>query len=62
MTNFEYLKQANLEQMAMYLCGLIQRVDSDEHPCDICPVTNHCWANHNGFADALNFDYLEELQ
>lgn len=51
---YEYLKNCELEQMAYFLCNIIDNISTDKaNNCDICPATDYCHQGHNGFIDWL---------
>ncbi len=63
MDRYLYLKNANTEQMANFLCEIVQDVEIEgELPtdiCNICPATGYCRSGHNGFIDWLKEDHDE---
>ena len=52
MTNFERMKNADIDKMAQLLCKGVEDI-ADDYPCDFCPMEGKCLDGHNGWADWL---------
>lgn len=52
MTNFEKLKNADIDEMSQLLCKAIEDI-TDDYPCDHCFMEGRCSDGHNGWADWL---------
>lgn len=52
MTNFDKIKNADIDEMAQLLCKAIEDI-TDEYPCDHCFMEGRCSNGHNGWTDWL---------
>lgn len=57
MTNFEFLRSLNEEEMGAFLCNL--RTVNGCDPCAACPATLYCRKGHTGTLDWLRAEYEE---
>ena len=57
MTNYEYLKNVNIEQLSHFLCDEtdLETFNSfpDDDACDRCPVNGRCIPGRNGWLSWL---------
>lgn len=55
MDRYLYLKNANTEKMAEFLCDMISSlpVEDPGDTCMCCPATDYCHYGHNGMVDWL---------
>ena len=57
MTNYEYLKNINIEQLSHFLCDQTELEGTKSFPegdvCESCPMYGRCFENHNGWLDWL---------
>lgn len=53
MTNFEKLKNADIDEMSQLLCKAIEDI-TDDYPCDHCPLEEFCNEQRNGWAKWLS--------
>lgn len=54
MTNFEYIKTLDLDQLGHFLCDTMDDfAPGDGWTCDNCPVANGCCARRNGWINWL---------
>ena len=56
MKNREKLNAMTNEELASFLCDVMEKIgdETEEDLCDICPARNRCSKGHNGFLDWLN--------
>lgn len=62
MTNFEFLRSLNEEEMGAFLCNLrtYGAPVNGRNPCMGCPATLYCHKGHTGTLDWLRAEYEEE--
>lgn len=49
MTNYEKIKQSNINEMVEFLCTLTE--------CEKCPASNLCYFGHNGMKEWLEKEF-----
>lgn len=57
MTNYEFLKNAELEEMGKYLCYMISTNEDSEDPCGECFASGYCFIANNGMQNWLEEEY-----
>lgn len=59
MTRYEYLKNTTFENVAEFLCQIVDYSTPEDkaNMCDSCIASATCKKGHNGFMDWLKEDY-----
>jgi hypothetical protein len=59
MTNFEFIKSMNIDELASLLCDLSE-AGGDSFGCASCIAKDYCSFGHNGMKDFLESEVSKE--